>query len=45
MTYRVFHHGQIVGEFANRDAALGFFVGAPDYAEYEILDDSDTEQT
>lgn len=41
MTYRVFHQGQLVGVFANRDAALGFYVGSPDYEEYEILDDSD----
>jgi hypothetical protein len=41
MTYRVFYRGQLVGEFASRDAALGFLSSGPNDGEYEILDDSD----
>lgn len=39
--YRVFCRGSLVGTFASRDAALGFFISKPDYEDYEILDDSD----
>lgn len=42
MTYRVLKLGELVGQFATRDGALGYVRGhIADYADYEILDESD----